>query len=202
MEEPKLNELKPVQKKEPVPDVEQQEFDEQKQLDPDICANCGAAPEPGHLVPLCAACRNKLSKYPVPAYITISLIAVLALTAFAAVTKFPQALKAGIAFAKGEKAEKAGQYEAAFNYYFEAMDTYRDSTQLLARIALSGYKAGDYDAAALYINKIAGREVSKTLAAEINTAIAGIEAYDAQQEAKAKVKIKKPAAKKNKGGAR
>jgi tetratricopeptide (TPR) repeat protein len=203
MDEPRINADQPWKKPQPAKDPEQQAFDRQNQLDPAKCANCGATPEPGYRVPLCKACRDKLSRHPVPIFIIIGLIAVLGLTAMA-FTKFPQALKAGVAFSRGEKLEKAGKYADAYDDYLEALKTYKDSTQLFARMGITAFKAGEYDIASACINKIAGRDISKTLLAEVNTAVDGINKYYDDRDAKAKKKA--PAEKKSvrgkKGGAK
>jgi hypothetical protein len=70
-------------------------------------------------------------------------------------------------------------------------------------MAVTAFKAKEYDIAGACINKIAGREVSKSLLAEINPVIAGLNAYYKVLDGAKNTKPapKKPS-KKKKGGAR
>ena len=141
------------------------------EADPNSCANCGAAPEPGdYQLRLCAPCRDKLASRPLPAWVTFSVVVVsfiLLYTFF----KFPGALGAGVAFERGRRAETAGDYAAAQYEYRVVVQRFPDSTLALARLGIAQCRAGDLQAAALTLEKIQGREAPQELVREIESVV-------------------------------
>jgi tetratricopeptide (TPR) repeat protein len=87
-------------------------------LEPEVvpsrdCPECGQpAMEGNHPTPLCADCRQKYVRYPIPVWIRIFGACIAALVLFSLFT-FPKDLSVGINLEKGERAEKAGKYLTA-----------------------------------------------------------------------------------------
>ena len=77
------------------------------------CPECGQpAMEGNHPTPLCADCRQKYVRYPIPVWIMIFGGCIAALVLFSLIT-FPKDLSVGINLEKGERAEKNGKYLTA-----------------------------------------------------------------------------------------
>ncbi len=131
-------------------------------------------PEKGYQMQMCAGCREKLLHPPIPMSIrgAAGVIALLALVAF---TQFPAALSAGVAFERGRNAEKEGKYQDAEGYYRRTLSLFPRSTLALARTGIAAYHAGDMETALEDLQKVAGREVSKELADEVNSIIQEID---------------------------
>lgn len=87
-------------------------------LEPEVvpgrdCPECGQpALEGNHPTPLCADCRQKFVRYPIPVWIRIFGACIAALVLFSLFT-FPKDLSVGINLEKGERAEKNGKYLTA-----------------------------------------------------------------------------------------
>ncbi len=163
--------------------------------DPNACAACGSKIiEHGHLTPLCAACRDKYAKFPIPLFVKIMLGLFLILAAVAFM-KFPEALGAGIAFERGQRAEAAKDYKAAVEQYTKAREQFKDSTLITVRLGVSMYKGGAYNEAMEILDPLAGKEMSKTLVADVQ---AVFDDYDAKllAQKKAMEEKKKPVVKK------
>src|SRR5579862_8469846 len=83
------------------------------QPDPNACKGCGTpAVEPGYQIPICARCRTGLAARPVPAWIVGTGVLIL-IVMFVSLARFPAAYSAAVAFERGRKAEKAGNYSRA-----------------------------------------------------------------------------------------
>ena len=123
---------------------------------------------------LCPECREALAQTSFPLWIWLALIGIIVLLTFS-LSQFPRALKAGIAYDRGQKAFKTQQYERAINQYMLAYKQYPDSTITTARLAIALYKGG-YDAEAIaFIKKLSGREASEALVLEINAIMKAID---------------------------
>lgn len=146
------------------------EFEQQQELDPNKCAQCGAVPEKGHLVPLCTQCRDKLSRHPVPYYIKAAFVVVIGILVYAFM-QFPVSLNAGAAYERGKKAESLKDYKTAAENYSLAYKKYSKSDEIMTRLAVSLYNAGDYGASADIIDLLAGKKMDSKLVAELNTVI-------------------------------
>jgi hypothetical protein len=78
-----------------------------------VCKNCGGVPEEGgYPLALCTPCRDTLSQRPLPIWIT-GVAAVVVLVLGLALIRFPASLNAGIAFERGRRAERAGNFALA-----------------------------------------------------------------------------------------
>ncbi len=133
-----------------------------------VCSNCSHPEiEPHYATPLCADCRTQLVKRPIP--IWISAIGVLALLLMLiAFTKFPAALRAGIAYDRGQKAEASGKYALAETNYLIASKQYPDSLTTRGRVAVTAFDAGDYGTAADMLDSLANKDMDKDEADELN----------------------------------
>jgi hypothetical protein len=84
-----------------------------------------------------------------------------------ALTRFPPALRAGIAYERGHRAEEAGNYSPAVTEYQKVVDTYPDSTQALGRLAVVAYHARRGRELEFALRHLAGREASRELGQEL-----------------------------------
>jgi len=82
-----------------------------------------------------------------------------------------KALRAGIAFERGERQEAAGAFDAAASEYRIVTDTFPDSTLVLARLGISLKKAGRVSEAQAILERLAGRKGSDELVQEVNKTI-------------------------------
>jgi hypothetical protein len=132
------------------------------------CKNCGQPAEEGkYKLPLCASCRDVFACRPLPLWISgVGVLLLLALVL--ALTLFPPALQAGIAYQRGHGLEEAGNYAAAVPEYRKVVETYPGSTQALARLAVTAYHARRGPELLFALRQLSGREVSHELADELN----------------------------------
>jgi hypothetical protein len=132
------------------------------------CKNCGGPPEEGgYELRLCATCRDTLSQRPLPVWIW-GVFGVVVLVLLAALARFPASVSAGVAFARGRRAEAAGDYPMAVSEYQKVADRFPDSTLALARLGIAHYRAGHVAEAVRALRALGGRETSKKLAREVN----------------------------------
>lgn len=144
--------------------------------DVEVCKNCGGAAEAGgYSLPLCPRCRDLLAKRPLPKWIKVATAIVCVLFIYA-LFQFPDSLQAGIAFQRGLDAEHIGQFATAAEDYKIVVDHYPQSTLAIARLGIAEYHDGDVYDALIEFNKIAGREASTELTAEVNQIIDEINA--------------------------
>ena len=135
------------------------------------CPECGLTPESDeYSLPLCASYRTKMAYRPYPTWIIASTIAIVLVFAWAMI-KFPTALRAGIAYERGQKAEEAGNYAAAADQYCIATQQYPDSILALARLTICQCKSDDVNGADATLSKLEGRKASEELVDEVNKAV-------------------------------
>jgi tetratricopeptide (TPR) repeat protein len=150
-------------------------LEDQPSESPTICSHCGEMErEEGFALPLCAQCRDALSRYPFPAWIRISCAIVLGVSIFAGIRSI-NSFRAGIAFERGQRAEQHGQFAVAANYYEQVVERFPDSTLALARLAITRFHAGQVGEALGILNRLRGRETSPKLAAELDQVIRAIQ---------------------------
>lgn len=126
--------------------------------EPSGCAACGSAEiEPDWQAPFCAGCRRELSQRPLPLWIRITGVAV-GLALAVAMTQWPSSLQAGVAFERGEAAEKAKNYPGAVAEYRKVIQRFPDSTEVLAHLAISHFRAGQLSESMALIERLEGRE--------------------------------------------
>jgi hypothetical protein len=87
------------------------------------CQACGAAPEPGFPIPLCAKCRSQLARRPIPIGIKLAGVAI-ALLLVLAVTRIPSSISAAVAFERGQSAEQKLQFASAEHEYQKTVVAY------------------------------------------------------------------------------
>ena len=137
-----------------------------------LCRSCGRLDvEPEYELPLCADCREELSRTPFPTWINVTA-ALVAIVLLIALFRFPASVQAGIAFERGRRAEKAGNYPAAAGEYQKVVSRFPDSAEALARLGIAHYRAGNVREAARILDQVGGREApDEDLAAEVNRVI-------------------------------
>jgi hypothetical protein len=134
----------------------------------EACKNCGeAAAEGGYKQLLCASCRDTFARRPLPSWIRGSSVAISLVVLFA-LARFPLALKADLAFERGNRASAAGNYRLATAEYGIAAAQYPDSLRILPLLAIASYRAGDWEVTAASLRKLSGRELTPGEAAELN----------------------------------
>jgi hypothetical protein len=139
-----------------------------------LCQRCGSPPEEGgYPLCLCKDCRNQLSRRPLPIWLLASAVGIGLVTLFA-MTQFPKALSAGIAFQRGKRAEVAGKHKRAADEYQVVVDRFPNSLQARARLGIARFKAGDLPAAFEEFKQLADRKLRGPLADEVNRLLAGL----------------------------
>ena len=148
------------------PDEEQ---DAAQALDPNPCCHCEEPQvEQGYALPLCPACRTSLARAPLPLWITATGAATGVMLAIA-LTRFPGSLSAGVAYERGQRAERAGQYGRAVAEYEHVVARFPESTEAVARLGIAHYRSGHLMDAAKTLDKLGGKEApSEELATEVN----------------------------------
>jgi hypothetical protein len=136
----------------------------------EACKSCGQQAEPDYSLPLCSACRESLSKRPLPKWVKLSFFLVILVTLFAA-TKFPKSLVAGIAFERGRLAEGSHDFSSAVANYSQVLNLFPNSILVIARLGIAQQKAGDFSASRETLGKIAKLKVSKEIAREVNESL-------------------------------
>jgi hypothetical protein len=183
---PEQGTQQPIQPQYEVPSQEPED-----DFNPNACVGCGSKiVEHGHLTPMCAACRDKYSKFPIPVFVKVLLVLFIALAA-AAFMKFPESLSAGVAFERGQRAEKAGNFQEAIKEYKIAKKKFEYSTMITGRIGISMYKDGDFSQAITVLNTLVGKEVNKELVKEVNSAFDDMEAKYKEMEKLEKAAMEK-----------
>ena len=152
---------------------------EEAALDPSKCSACQAAePEPGYELPLCMSCRAMLIRRPFPLWIHGGSV-IVALALAIAFARFPSSLAAGIAYTRGQRAERAANFGAAAAEYRKVTVRFPGSTLAVARLGIASYRAGKLEEAARAFEQLSGRDTSKELAAEVNQVISEMRALAA-----------------------
>lgn len=133
-----------------------------------LCKACGQPfEERGYQFPLCEKCRTILANRPLPKIVKAAFLCVLIILILS-FTKFPDSLKAGIAFEKGRMAEDMGHFEIAALQYKKVVEYFPNSDLALARLGIAQYKSGKFPEATRIFSLLSGRSISKELTEEIN----------------------------------
>ena len=141
-------------------------------LNPNICANCSSPGiEPKYVVPLCSPCRDKLSRCAPPIWAKAFAFVVLLAMAISFI-QLPASLAIGIAYERGKRAEKAHDYVTAVTHYRKVADKYPNDIDVVARLGIAQFRAGDRLGAIQTLEKLEGKKVDKDLADELD-ALAG-----------------------------
>lgn len=141
-----------------------------------ICVHCGSGEvEQGYDLPLCIDCRTLLARRPFPTWIKFTCVAVLAVLAVAA-ARSTDSFRAGIAFERAKQAEQRGDFARAADFYGQVAERFPASTEVLARLAVARFRAGQLPEAARILDRLRGRKTSPKLAAEVNQVIQALAA--------------------------
>jgi hypothetical protein len=131
------------------------------------CKACGAEPEPGFPLPLCANCRTKLARRPIPIGIKLAGALVGLLIIFA-LTRIPTSMSAAVAFERGLAAEKRGDFADAEKQYQKSAAVFQKSDRVHGRLFVASFKAGDEAVAREEFDFFKGRQIDSGIAREIN----------------------------------
>jgi len=136
-----------------------------------LCQRCNSQEsEPGFAFALCATCRDLLARRPFPPWI-IACGAVAALISLGCtVFSFP-ALRAGVAFERGQAVEKKGDFAVAASEYGKVVARFPDSPSPLARWGITSWRAGKPRDAVEAFRRLSGRKLSRDLATEVDNTI-------------------------------
>jgi hypothetical protein len=133
--------------------------EEEDNLPPGVCAQCRIQPsQPEYAAPLCITCREGLINFPIPVWVRALGALVVLVMAFSLVT-YPGALQAGVAFERGQKAEKAGDFARAVAEYRRAVKRYPDSTGPLVRLTVAEYRAGNLKETVALLDRLQNRDL-------------------------------------------
>lgn len=138
------------------------------------CKLCGQPPEEAYTMALCADCRTRLARRPLPVWIVIAAALIFALFAYS-MTRVPTAITAAAAFERGRKDEAQQKYREAEAEYKKVAARFPDSTEAVARLGIAAYRAGDVREAALAFQSLEGRQASKELTSEVNAVLSEME---------------------------
>src|SRR5256885_172812 len=136
-------------------------------LDPTICAECGADKGDSEWLkvagaPLCFKCRQRFYEVPFPAWLTLGLLAIVALAGFA-VWHGSGYVEAGKSLLEGRRLLAAQQYAPAAAGLRRALDAGSESETIFLLTAKAYLLAGDYEHARLLLNGRTKYEASGAL---------------------------------------
>jgi len=145
------------------------------------CASCGSSDVvDGHSIPLCADCRRHFTHYPVPAWIKIMSVVILAVMVVALI-QFPKSIKAGIAFERGKRAEDAKKYSTAAKEYKKVIEIFPDSFIAKGKLFVAYVKNGQIENAENAFEQIKGKKSTdadeKEIIKEANDALNTLDSY-------------------------
>lgn len=140
-------------------------------LDPTICAECGA--DKGETewlkvagAPLCFRCRQRFYEVPFPAWLTLGLMVITAVAAFA-VWHGGAYVAAGKSLLAGRRLLAERQYAPAAAELRRALDAGSESENVFLLTAKAYLLAGDYEHARLLLNGRTKYEASGALFNEV-----------------------------------
>lgn len=139
------------------------------------CAMCqvevGGGPD---ALPLCDSCREVCRKRPLPPWVKLAA-GVVGLAVLVSFATFGRALKAAIAFERGQRAEARGDFRAAEAEYRIVLDRFPGSTKALIRLAVAADRAEDLPATVEALKKLEGRSVDKDEHAAVDAVVADLD---------------------------
>lgn len=150
---------------------------------------CSVCEDPGiekdYAMPLCGKCRDTLSRPSIPLWIK-TFVVVVALLVLYAFSNFPRSLKVAIQYQRAQKAEAAGNFRLAESCYRSVSNKYPDDTDLLVRLEITSFKAGDYETSVETFSKLDGRTIDKDQVAELNDIQTQLDKFAKQDKENAK----------------
>jgi tetratricopeptide (TPR) repeat protein len=108
-----------------------------------------------------------VAKKPVSLWIKLMLLFVTAVF-ITSIVLFSSALKAGISYERGWKAQKDGRHSTAIKEYEQVLKQFPESTSILARLAISYFYNERIDECSELLDQIAGKSVSRSLSGQVN----------------------------------
>lgn len=161
------------------------------------CKSCGSDRiEEGYALPLCSECRDKLSKHPIPIQMKIAAIAFI-LVIIISLLKFPAAIRVGIEYERGIRAEKALKYVTALKHFENTANAYPDSDKIMVKLLSAYYENEKINEAYNTFDKLAGaspetKKMDKDLVTQVNILMDKMDMYyTPSQELYEKLKVMK-----------
>lgn len=102
-----------------------------------------------------------------PLWIKLVLVFIVAVL-ITSMILFPSALKAGIAYEQGWRAQKDGRHSTAIKEYEQVLTQFPESSTILARLAISYFYNERIDECSELLDRIAGKKVSRSLSRQVN----------------------------------
>lgn len=128
--------------------------------DDTVCKNCGTTlVVEGYSIPLCNECRERFTKYPIPAKIKVFAVIILAIMTFSLVS-FPDSLNAGIAYERGLRAEGEKRFITAAKEYQKVVDIFPNSFIACGKLFVAQVKNHQFSEAENTFTMIDGKESS------------------------------------------
>jgi tetratricopeptide (TPR) repeat protein len=108
-----------------------------------------------------------LAKKPVPLWIKITLLLTAAVL-ISSILGAAYTVKAAIAYEQGRRAQQDGNHSTAIKEYEQALKQFPDSASIIAGLAISYFHNERIDECRGLLDRIEGREVSRSLSRQVN----------------------------------
>ena len=128
--------------------------------DDSVCRSCGSSPVvEGYSIPLCHECRQYFTKFPIPKWIKVFSVILLAIMTFS-LASFPMSLNAGIAYKRGLRAESNRKYMTAAHEYEKAVEIFPNAFIPRGKLFVAYVKNHQFDKAEEVFRSISGKSTS------------------------------------------
>lgn len=111
--------------------------------------------------------RKMFNGRQVPSWVKAAVFLLIAVLLYS-FTVLPSAIKTGIAYERGNKAQREKRHITAIREYEKVVKRYPDFTPVLARLAVSYFYSERINECSRLLERIADREVTGSLAEEVN----------------------------------
>lgn len=136
-----------------------QRVNEASEVNESLCLNCQAQPyAEGFATKLCAACREKLIRFPIPMWIWI-FTGIIFLVMLLGMTRMPAYLSTALHLGKAEKAMDEKRYVTAQNELEKALHRFPDNSECLARLLICCARNYDFDRVSGLLGELEGKKV-------------------------------------------
>lgn len=146
-----------------------------------VCNNCGSLPVvEGYAVPLCSDCRSRFTNYPIPGWLKLLSVVIVAIMVFALI-QFPKSISAGVAFERGQRAEKEKRFATAAKEYKKVVDIFPQSFIAKGKLFVAYVRNLQIDEAEKTFDQIKGTKSNNSsevsIIKEANEAVAILDSY-------------------------
>ena len=137
------------------------------------CERCSAPPERGYVSQLCAECRSKLARRPIPSWIYGCSAVISCLLIYAALT-VPQSLHDISIYDRAQKSFRKDP-EKARVAFAELLKRYPKSAEVNGWHSVVAFRLGEHGALAHFSKRFYGEKLSSELTRELNSIYAEME---------------------------